>query len=190
MEVIKNENNIIVNYDVEDFGKRYVNNLINGVNETVLKSEEELYDFDINRVKSLQEIINKIPYELDYTLNTLGCENNTTNQYHYINQLYYAKYLADQVILSGRENSPVETRSIWHYPETEDNLSAILETINTLKANNFNEVIVSSMLYGYANFKSEIVALSKIADTGKYGPYKDYLEAFVSEAHKADLKFK
>lgn len=188
VEVIKNENNIIVNYDVEDFGKRYVNNLINGVKETVLKSEEELYDFDINRVKSLQEIINKIPYELDYTLNTLGCENNTTNQYHYINQLYYAKYLADQVILSGRENSPVETRSIWHYPETEDNLSAILETINTLKANNFNEVIVSSMLYGYANFKSEIVALSKIADTGKYGPYKDYLEAFVSEAHKAGLK--
>ena len=28
MEVIINENNIIVNYDVEDFGKIYVNNLI------------------------------------------------------------------------------------------------------------------------------------------------------------------
>ncbi len=186
-QVSYSSKDITVTHNLKDIAPTYLQHLSDEIDGYIAKRETDLYDFDVNKVKTLKDEFNTVVTEI----NGLPTAT-TTQQYYYQNRVNYAKHLHDEAYLSAVSTQPVETRSVWHYPLSDKNdLNGVKATINQLKNAGFNEVIVSGSIDEVGNYG--VVYKSKYAATapslvGKYGKYSDYLHAFVSEAHKVGLK--
>lgn len=184
-----NSNTVTVSYNLVNFASEYLTSLKNQINSYITEQETKLYDYDVNKVKEI-----KTKFEENETaIAQIDVSSDTTSQNYYVSKINYAKYLAEQAFLySSNNQEPVETRSAWHYPlSNPETLDTINKVVKQLKDANFNEVIVSGSIDETNNFGTAYTSkYSKTAPSlsGKFGKYKDYLDAFVHIAHDAGLK--
>lgn len=90
------------------------------------------------------------------------------------------------------EGRAVQTKAFWHYPTknsgySESNLQEVEALLDKIKEMGFNNIYLNTNMDGRAIYKSEYLE-QKMTAYNKYGTYKDYLECFISEAHKRGLK--
>ena len=183
-----NANEVILDYNLPNFAPTYLKRLEDNINSYIAKHDENLYDINVDAIK---EIKTKFQENVQY-LNSIKLDTET-EKYYYQNRVNYAKYLADQAYLYSAANEPVETRSIWYYPLASSyTIDSITTSLKQIRNAGFNEVILSSSISEINNYglvyKSQYAAIAPSVASGSYGKYKDYMDAFVTIAHKEGLK--
>lgn len=103
---------------------------------------------------------------------------------------YYLKALDyyHQLYKLNIEPSSVEVRACWHAP-TEKSLDEVINVLETLKASNFNEILVGAIDKDGVIYKSKDFPICKVVK-GYFGPIyqDDYLLCLTTEAKKRDIK--
>lgn len=119
------------------------------------------------------------------TYNALALEYSFTEEIAAKNLLLDIDYLLV-------ESVPVGVKSFWHYPlrsgsYTESNLTQVQLLLNKVKEMGFNRVYLNTNFGGYSVYKSDFLVQS-LSGFHTYTGYKDYLEAFIAEAHKRGIE--
>ncbi len=115
-------------------------------------------------------------HEKEYHLNRLDQYFNRACDYYH------------QIYKLGIEPSKVELRACWHEPH-EKTLQEVCTTLDTLKASNFNELIVGGVMQGGVIFKSNKYPLNDFVKGWFGDEYQDdYLLCLTKEAKKRNIK--
>lgn len=90
------------------------------------------------------------------------------------------------------EGRAVQTKAFWHYPTRstgypETNQQEVEALLDKIKEMGFNNIYLNTNMDGRAIYKSKYLQ-QKMTGSYTYGTYKDYLECFISEAHKRGIK--
>lgn len=90
------------------------------------------------------------------------------------------------------EGRAVSVKAFWHYPlragdYQERNLTEVKDFLDELSEIGFNRVYVNTNFGGYSIYQSDFLT-QRLANTYTYSGYKDYLEAFIGEAHKRSIE--
>lgn len=88
-------------------------------------------------------------------------------------------------------NLAIASIGAWHRPNLylESNLEGVRQTIEIFKKAGLNTVYVETFWNGYSmSDGSAYVDYHKDFKGNDYGPYKDYLDAFITEAHLAGIE--
>jgi uncharacterized lipoprotein YddW (UPF0748 family) len=90
------------------------------------------------------------------------------------------------------EGVPVQVKSFWHYPlrsgsYAEASLQEVQILLDQIQETGFNRVYLNTNFGGYSIYKSEYL-IQKLSTNRTYGDYKDYLECFVTEAHRRGIE--
>lgn len=128
-----------------------------------LEKEKAIYTYSQNEKEKLYHL-----YCFD------ACFNKSMDYYHQLFKLSITK-------------EKIETRACWHEPH-EKTLQEVCEHLDTLKASNFNELIVGGVMTSGVIFKSSYVKMTPFVqgDFGEYGD--DYLKCLIAEAKKRNIK--
>ena len=90
------------------------------------------------------------------------------------------------------EVAPVTVKSFWHYPLragsfSENNLQAVQSFLDELADTGYNRVYLNTNFNGSSIYQSSILT-QRLTNNHTYTGYKDYLEAFISEAHMRNIE--
>ncbi len=89
-----------------------------------------------------------------------------------------------------KEGKPIAV-GIWHRPNVlgnETNLEGIKKTLDTFKKCGINIVYLETIYHGMAIYKSNFLPYYTGFSNFSYGEYKDYLDAFTTEALKRGIE--
>lgn len=132
-------------------------------------------------------------YGLQKKLDFLNSENIISNS---TLADFYGKYLEIQVISDEINAMSVQGLAVmsiaaWHRPvmERETSTAEIRKTLELFKSVNVNTVYLETLWNGYSmSNNSEFVDYHINFKNNDYAPYSDYLDAFISEAHKLGIE--
>ena len=100
--------------------------------------------------------------------------------------------LLDVEFLLVEQNS-MQIKAFWHYPLRssdnfkERNKQEVIEFLTEAKKSGFNWIFLNTNFSGKSVYKSKYLVQS-LTTNYTYGEYKDYLECFITEAHKLGIK--
>lgn len=90
------------------------------------------------------------------------------------------------------EDTPaVQARGVWHRPNvtgTETDLQGVCDVLDTFQRTGINLVFLETFFHGMTVFRSTMVPYYTGFENYDYGPYPDYLSAFVAEADKRGIE--
>lgn len=186
-------------YESETFSICYEIMLLNDKTKTkVTEMVASMYDFNIERVKSLQvEVENMIKSLL------IEYENYKVNPVE--RELSLIKGLASSIKTLIKDinylsypNFKVEGRFAWHRPNSgkgydEYTLEGIQKMLDQIKKMGIQTLLVETFWEGFVSYASKILPyqlqLKKDGTIPTYGEYgQDYLKCIIGEAHKRDIK--
>ncbi|WP_025725411.1 glycoside hydrolase family 10 protein [Acholeplasma granularum] len=169
------------------------NHLINQamfeLNTSYLKSKNEVDEaltnyYDVNDIENSKSELSIIEDSIKI-LNELSIELNNTYDPGKVILFNQHKNnimpLFNQVYLNTRVSRKIETRGIWHRPN-ELNLDEVKSLLDTLENLNFTDIYLETFWNGYVVYKSSIAPYHVMFNESDFGPYNDYLDAFLSEA--------
>jgi uncharacterized lipoprotein YddW (UPF0748 family) len=130
------------------------------------------------------EIVSRLSQAIQ-TYNELAVEYDFAKETQAKNLLLDVDFLMVEV-------SPVQVKSFWHYPlrsgsYSESNITQVRVLLNQISLMGFNRVYLNTNFGGYSVYKSDYLIQSLTA-FNTYTGYKDYLEAFIGEAHKRGIE--
>ena len=178
-------NSVVIDYDCLNLSTYFIEDINNKIDNAIAKREVELYDIDVSYAKAAKEAIKDISDELTIIKNNV--ERTETLNYRYYNLINQIDNLYEAVYSSTFSTETVNMHSVWHYP-VETDLNQIRATLDNFVENNINEVFIDILSNGYTYYKSDLLDTYETVRNCVYGDYKDYLEAFVTEAHERGLK--
>lgn len=89
------------------------------------------------------------------------------------------------------EGRAVSTKAFWHYPlrlplYPETNLLGVQALLDQVAYTGFNTIYINTNFNGSSIYPSQHLP-QRLTNDYTYGPYKDYLECFIAEAHERGL---
>jgi len=145
--------------------------------------------YDVNNLERAEENLSLILASV-YEMTILQTKINETKTPQDIGEFIRHKKaiesLFDEVYFDTLVSRRIESRGTWHRPY-EMSLSQIEATLDELKNLKFTDVYLETFWYGYAIYRSNLVPYHEIFKGIEFGEYKDYLDAFISEAKKRDI---
>ena len=140
--------------------------------------------YDVNDLYDAQESLKLVNSYYDNLLD-LASDINSNKDIGYIIKFIENKDLMEplfeKIYLDTRVSRKIETRGIWHRPN-ETSLEAIRQTLDTLQSMYFTDIYLETFWNGYVIYKSEYAPYHTLFDQANFGPYEDYLTAFINEA--------
>ena len=165
-------------------------NLLQEVQE-ILQRVKKLYDLDAQLIFKYVDKFLPLKEKLENRKMMIDYSQGHEREYHLQRFDQYFNKAMDyyhQIHKLGIEPSQVEVRACWHEPH-EKTLEEVCFTLDTLKASNFNELIVGGVMNGGVIFKSKKYALNDFVK-GWFGEeyQDDYLLCLTKEAKKRNIK--
>lgn len=173
-----------------------------------LNNEAKIYrNFQINNIIGLAIDLDKLKTEiinkdnsflaLDY-VEILRMYNEAVNIFNELMNNYKAEdfNLAEEIILTIYfmliEPKAATIRAMWHYPlrssgYNEINTFEINKYLDKVKSIGINRIYLNTNFNGSSIYKSEYLT-QRLTANYTYEGYKDYLEAFISEAHSKEIE--
>lgn len=153
------------------------------------------------KIDTLKDKINKALNEDILALGYEDIEAKMNEAIEYYNDLAvsYSKSMldaAEKLLLDIEfmlvEGRAVSVKAFWHYPlragdYKERSLTEVQVFLDDLVEIGFNRVYVNTNFGGYSVYQSDFLS-QRLANTYTYSGYKDYLEAFIGEAHKRSIE--
>lgn len=147
----------------------------------------------INKIDEAKQNYKALNYEL------INDKLNEAIAYYNILVSSFDKELLDEAKLNVLEidfllieTRPIQTNAVWHYPLNsgayrERNLEEVKEVLDQYEHIGINRIYLNTNFNGRSAYKSEFLT-QHLAAYNTYEGYKDYLEAFIGEAHKRNIK--
>lgn len=197
--VLDKENLNLEVYENEAFSICFEIMLLNDKTKgKVTELTDSMYDFDIDRVKSLQE-------EVDSMIEVIFSEYINYKSKPVETKLSLIKDIAinikaliKDINYLSHPNFKVEGRFSWHRPNSckgydEYTLEGIQKMLDQIKKMGIQTLLVETFWEGYVSYASKILPyqpqLKKDDIIPNYGDYgQDYLKCIIGEAHKRDIK--
>lgn len=85
----------------------------------------------------------------------------------------------------------IQVKGVWHRPNVtgvETDLDGICSVLDTFRKTGINLVFLETFYHGMTVYRSSLVTYYTGFDAYDYGPYPDYLSAFVAEAGKRGIE--
>ena len=163
--------------------KKEIYDIVNKVNELYDLDKSLIYRY-LEKYESLKEKLENRKLMIQYSKN----KEKTYHLYRFNNYFNKACDYYHQLYKLSIQPRNVEVRACWHEPH-EKSLQDVINTLDTLKASNFNELIVGGVMGNGVIFKSNKYPMSPFVK-GDFGEeYKDdYLLCLTCEAKKRGIK--
>lgn len=163
-----------------DNSKNSVIGLFVTINELISKVEEANYLYKALDYVKIEQNINK----------AINLYNDLLINYS-LNKVNEASGLLLNTEFLLVEVTPVQTKAYWHYPLypnqfKETNLEEIETLLDNVNEMGFNKIYLNTNSNGRAVYKSKYLVQQRTTNY-TYGNYKDYLECFITEAHKRNI---
>ncbi len=159
--------------------------------QDILQRVKQLYDLDAELIYKYVDKFLPLKEKMENRKMMIEYSQGHEREYHLQRFDQYFNKALDyyhQIHKLGIEPSRVEVRACWHEPH-EKTLQEVCETLDTLKASNFNELIVGGVMNGGVIFKSNKYALNDFVKGWFGDEYQDdYLLCLTKEAKKRNIK--
>ena len=163
--------------------KQEINEIINNLNNLYDLDKSLIYRY-LEKYENLKEKLENRKLMIQYSKD----KEQTYHLYRFNNYFNKAVDYYHQLYKLSIQPSNVEVRACWHEPH-EKSLQEVILTLDTLKASNFNELIVGGVMGNGVIFKSNKYPMSPFVK-GYFGEeYKeDYLLCLTCEAKKRGIR--
>lgn len=145
--------------------------------------------YDVNDLETAQSNLATINEYFDLMLDLqseIAEKNNPGDIIQFLEYKDVIEPLFEDVFFDTLVSKRIQTRGIWHRPY-ETSLSLIRETLDELKSMNFTDIYLETFWNGYTIYKSEYAPYHVLFSGANFGPYEDYLSAFIAEAKLRDI---
>lgn len=159
--------------------------------KTVLERVEKLYDLNTKLINKYVDKFNALKEKMLQRKLMIEHSFDHEREYHLQRFDQYFNKACDyyhQLYKLNIEPSRVELRACWHAPR-EHSYEEVVQILDTLKASNFNEILIGCIEHDGVIYKSKMFPIASYVK-GWYGEeyQDDYLACLVAEAKKRNIK--